>query len=103
MPVISYNNRMIMSGSRAKSAKERMMPYIYYSMVIIVFSLLSVVVTMLVTGTVYVINDRFFHFEHINIVTILIAAAIFLKAAVFFLKKSGKIFRFIEEQVTHRT
>jgi len=78
------------------------LPYILFLMVVIVFSLLSVVVTMLVTGTVQVIDDRFFHFKHINIVTIVIAAAIILKAAVFFLSKFRKIFRFIEEQVTHR-
>jgi len=71
-------------------------------MVLSVFSLLSVVVTMLVTGSVHVINDRFFHFEHINIVTITIAAAIIVTAVIFILKKVKKIFRFIEEQVTHR-
>lgn len=91
-----------MSGPKSKSAKERMLPYLYFSMVVIVFSLLSVVVIMLLTGSVQVINDRYVHFEHINIVTITIAAAIVATAVLFFLKKFKKIFRFIEELVMHR-
>ena len=94
---------MIMSDSKSKSAKERMLPYIYFFMVVIVFSLLSVVVIMLVTGSVHIINDRYVHFEHINIVTITIAAVIVAIVILFFLKKFKEIFRFIEEQVTHRT
>ncbi|MBI5665313.1 MAG: hypothetical protein HZC49_09580 [Nitrospirae bacterium] len=79
------------------------MPYIYLSMVVIVFSMLSVVVIMLLTGSLHVINSRYFHFEYINIVTITIAAVIVATALLFFLKKFKKIFRFIEEQVMRRT
>jgi low affinity Fe/Cu permease len=93
---------MTLSGSKSKTPKERLLPYIFLFMVLTVFSLLSVVVTMLVTGSVQVINDRFIHFEHINIVTISIAAAIIVTAVIFILKNVKKIFRFIEEQVTHR-
>ncbi len=91
-----------MSGPKSKSAKERLLPYIYFFMVVIVFSLLSVVVIMLLTGSVHVLNDRYVHFEHINIVTITIAIAIVATAVLIILKKFKKIFRFIEEQVTHR-
>jgi len=93
---------MPLSGSKSKTAKERLLPYIFLCMVLSVFSLLSVVVTMLVTGSVHVVNDRFIHFEHINIVTISMAAVIIMTAVIFILKKIKKIFRFIEEQVTHR-
>ncbi|MEW6601820.1 MAG: hypothetical protein AB1499_12685 [Nitrospirota bacterium] len=94
---------MVLSGIKQKSAKERILPYIYFSMVVIVFALLSVVVIMLLTGSVYVINDRYIHFEHINIVTMTIAAAIVITAVIVMLRKFRDIFRFIEEQVTHRT
>lgn len=94
---------MIISGPKSGTPKERILPYIFFLMVSIVFFMLSVVVTMLVTGTVQVVNERFFHFKHINIVTISIAAAIILKTAVLYLKKFRGIFRFIEEQVVHRT
>lgn len=90
-----------MSGPKSKSAKERVLPYIYFCIVVIVFSLLSVVVIMLLTGSVHLINDRYFNFKNINIVTITIAAAIAATAILFILKKFKKIFRFIEEQVTH--
>lgn len=94
---------MVISGSKSKSAKERMMPYIYFSIVVIVFSLLSVVVIMLLTGSLHVLNSRYLHLEHMNIFTMTIAAAIIAAAILFFLKNSRKIFRFIEEQVIHRT
>jgi cell division septal protein FtsQ len=92
-----------MSCPKTKSAKKRMLPYIYFFMVVIVFSMLSVVVIMLLTGSLQLINDRYVHLEHINIVTITIAAAVVATAILFFLKKSKIIFRFIEEQVTQRT
>lgn len=94
---------MTFSDSKSKSPFQRLLPYIFFLMIIIVFSLLSVVVTMLVTGSVHVINDRFIHYDKINIVTMIIAVTIIGTALIFFIRNVKKIFRFIEEQVTYRT
>jgi len=71
-------------------------------MIIIVYSLLSVVVTMLVTGSLHMLNKRFIHFDKIDIVTIIIAVMIIFMTVIYFLKNAKRIYRFIEEQVTHR-
>ncbi|MBI5666223.1 MAG: hypothetical protein HZC49_14200 [Nitrospirae bacterium] len=90
-------------GSKSKPPVHRLLPYIFFLMVVIVYSMLTVVVTMLVTGSVHVINDRFIHFEKISIVSILIAAVIIATAVIVFFRKVKNIFGFIEEQVTYRT
>ncbi len=94
---------MTLSGSNSKSPVQRLLPCIFFLMIIIVYSLLSVVVTMLVTGSVFVINDRFIHFDKINIVTMIIAVTIIGTALIFFIRNVKKIYLFIEEQVTYRT
>ncbi|MBI4682889.1 MAG: hypothetical protein HY757_07295 [Nitrospirae bacterium] len=94
---------MTFSGSKSKSPVHRLLPHIFFMMIVIVFSLLTVVVTMLVTGSVYVINNRFLHFENIKAATIIIAATIIGTALIFFIKNVKKIYQFIEEQVRYRT
>lgn len=93
---------MTLSGSGSKTMKKRLLPYIFFSMVVAVYLLLCIVVTMLVTGSVHVINTRFIHFGKINIVTVIIAATIIIVSLIFFIRNIRKIFRFIEEQVTYR-
>ena len=94
---------MAFSDSKSKSPVQRLLPYIFFLIIVIVFTLLSVVVTMLVTGSVYVINNRFIHFDKINIVTMIIAVTIIGTALIFFIRNVKKIYLFIEEQVTYRT
>ncbi|MBI5057840.1 MAG: hypothetical protein HZB61_14605 [Nitrospirae bacterium] len=93
---------MPITNSTSRSPVQRLLPSIFLLIVISIYSLLTIVVTMLVTGSLHLINKHFVHFEKINIITMIIAAAIIGTALMFFIKNTKKIYRSIEEQTGNR-
>ena len=93
---------MTFSGSKPRPALQRLLPGIFFLMFVIIYSLLGVVVTMLVTGSVYVLNERFMNFGRIDIITLILSVTIFVTAIVFLLRNAKRIYRSIEEQVGQR-
>jgi len=93
---------MTLSGPGSKPSVQRLLPCIFFLMFVIIYSLLGVVVTMLVTGSVYVLNERFMNFDGINTITMTLAVAIIAIALIFLVRNAGRIYRSIEEQVGQR-
>mgnify|MGYP001612330397 CR=1 FL=1 len=88
---------MSLSGTKSRSSVRVLLPYLFFSMVIIVYSLLTILVTMLVTGSVHVINKRYLHFDNTTYVTVPIAAALIISALIFYVKNAKKIYLYIED------